>query len=243
MSSDFFDEDLARPREVQRRPLESGDAGTIDKSGDVEVRSLSDISLTKMAQYKQEVNTQHATAVQELERLRKRQEDLEREKRDLEELRRRQESFEQGKREMMERFTQSLVTLERDEIQTGRLLEMIVTVRKRFIDLFEEIRAINEEDWPEASLRDELNKALVVIDNARLEYNKAVARIEAVSSESGKLAEGRAPVMFQEPREIEPVEKPFGYWLKVGIAVSLPLILTLIALAVLVGMMRQYGAI
>jgi DNA repair exonuclease SbcCD ATPase subunit len=241
MSTDFFDDDLTKARDTGRRPGESGEAlgGTL--TGDVPVRTVSDLSLTKMAQYKQELNTQHATAVQELEKLKKRQEDLDREKRDLEELRRRQESFEQGKREMIERFNQSLVSLERDEIQTGRLLELLATVRKRFQDLLDEIRGIHEEGWPEAGFRDELNKALVVIDNARLEYNKAVARIEAVSSEAGKAAEGHSPVMFQEPREPEANEKSFGYWLKVGFAVSLPLVLTIVVVAVVIAVLRSGG--
>ena len=127
-NTDFFDDDLVKQRDSARRlklgPSDDsiGTVGDGASSDEVPVRPVSDFNLTRMAKHKQEVDDHVATAVHELERLRKRQEDLEREKKELEELRRKQEEYERGKREMSERLSQSLVTLEKDELQAERVV-------------------------------------------------------------------------------------------------------------------------
>ena len=98
-NTDFFDDDLIKQRDAAKRiRLGPGDepVGTLPPaapSDEVPVRAVSDFNLTRMAKHKQEVEGQMAHAAQELERLRARQEGLEREKRDLEDVRRKQEEY------------------------------------------------------------------------------------------------------------------------------------------------------
>ena len=187
-----------------------------------------------MTKHKQELDLKVSGANEELEKLRKRQEDLDRQRKDLEDLRKKQDDYTHGKREMMDRLTQSLVTIEKEEIAASRLAELLSATRKRFKGMLGEIQAVDEEGWPEEGFRDELNKASTLVEDVRLEYNKSVAKIDAINTAAP--APGSAPnvhpaVIFEEGRrhDDEP-EKNFGYWLKVGLAITLPLIITLFAL-------------
>jgi hypothetical protein len=235
--TDFFDDDLVRQREAAKRlnAAPGGEPFELDteKAEEAPVRPISDFNLTRMARHKKEVDEQATAAVQELDRLRKRQEQLESEKRELEDLKKKQEDYERGKREIMDRLKGSLVTLERQEVETQRLAELLGTTRHRFRSLLEEFEAVHEESWPEDQIRDELNKGLSVIESARMEYNKGLAKIEAVRGEKEK-GDGASPVLFEERAFGAAEEKPFAYWIKVGLAVTTPLIIALLVLVVLV---------
>jgi hypothetical protein len=248
-NTDFFDDDLIKQRDAAKRiKLGPGDdpMGTVGdgpSSDEVPVRPVSDFNLTRMAKHRHEVDDQVVHAMQELERLRKRQEDLEREKQDLEDLRRRQDEYERGKREMVERFNQSLVSLEKDELQAERMAELLGATRKRFKTMLAELQAINEELWGEEHIREELNKALIVLEDGRMEYNKAMSKIDAVSGGKKSGVGEHEPVVFEEGRPVHETEKSFGHWVKVGLAVTLPIIVVLVAITVVFFILRSTALI
>ena len=241
-NTDFFDDDLRRHHDAERRAkLAANDVTQVndeDPAEGVPVRSVSDFSITRMAKHKQEMDAKVASAVEELEKLRKRQEDLDRQRKELEDLRKRQEDYERGKQEMLDRLNQSLVSLEKDEIQANRLTEILGATRQRFRIMLGELQEINEETWPEDEIRDELNKAVTRVDDVRMEYNKAVAKIDAISGNDAKAPATHQSVVFEERRASPDAEHNFLHWLKIGVAVSLPLILVLLALIVLVLVVR-----
>lgn len=246
-NTDFFDDDLVKQRDAAKRiKLGPGDepmgtVGDMQSSDEIPVRPVSDFNLTRMAKHKQDVDEQVVTAMQELERLRTRQESLEKEKRDLEEIRRKQEEYERGKREMIERLNQSLLTLEKDELQASRLSELLGATRKRFKSLLADVQGLNDEVWPEEQFRDELNKALTVIEDARMEYNKSMTRIDTLGGPGKPGSAEHHPVIFEESRFSSEPEKSFGYWIKVGFAVSLPLIVVIIAVTAFILVLRSSG--
>ena len=245
-STDFFDEDLGKQREAERRSKlgAGGDvAGVTDEAAAAEgvpVRAVPDFAITRMAKHKQEVDAHVASAMEELEKLRQRQEDLERQKKDLEELRKKQEEYVRGKQEMIDRLNQSLVSLEKEEIQANRVTELLGATRKRFKGMLADIQAVDEEHWSEDQIRDELNKASTLVDDVRMEYNKSIAKIEAVSGDGRRGANEHAPVIFEEGRVSPETERSFGYWLKVGLAARLPLMITLLLLAVILLALRGH---
>src|ERR1039457_5079014 len=125
---DFFDDDLNRVQEAERRAkLAVGDITRVDSEGavaeGVPIKSVSDFALTRMTKHKQELDHKVAGALAELEKLKMPQEDLDRTRKDLEDLRKRQDDYQHGKQEMMDRLNQSLVTIEKEEIQASRLAE------------------------------------------------------------------------------------------------------------------------
>lgn len=243
--TDFFDDDLVRKRDAASRikmgpadePVET--LGEGPAADEVPVRAISDLNLTRMARHKHQVTEQTASALQELEKLKKRQEQLEAEKRELEELRRKHDDFERGKREMVDHLKRSLLTLERQEVETGRLVELLGATRKRFKGMLTVLEEIKEEAWAEEEIRDQLNRSLGIIEDTRMEFNKAMSKIEAVKGEDKSAPAGAAPAMLFEDRSGYGEERTFGYWLKVGVAVSLPLIVTLIVLAILYGVFQS----
>jgi DNA repair exonuclease SbcCD ATPase subunit len=246
-NTDFIDDDLVKQRAAAKRikldPVDEpmGTVNDIQSSNEIPIRPVSDFNLTRMAKHKQEMDEQVVTAMQELERLRARQENLEKEKRDLEEIRRKQEEYERGKREMVERFNQSLLTMEKDELQASRLSELMGATRKRFKALLADIQGLNDEVWPEEQFRDELNKALLVIEDARREYNKAITRIDTLELTGKTGGVEHQPVIFEEGRFGSETEKTFAHWLKVGFAVSLPLIMVILAVTALILILHSSG--
>lgn len=236
---DFFDDDLIQKRDVIKEvnvgpghePQEEDD---IPKSETVPVREL---NLTPLTKRKEEINSQVASKLEELERLRARQDSLEREKNALELLRNNQEKYEGGKREMIDHLEQCLVSFEREEIMLNQRLELLLGTEKRFKAMDKELRTLNEEEWPADSNghREELTKALAVVETMRKEYHKALSRLEAVRE--SKFSKMKDQSLLDDESAQESVRRrTFGEWIAVGLAFNLPLILVLCALIALLAL-------
>ena len=245
--TDFFDDDLVRQRDSAKRiKMGPGDepveplAGAGPEPGG---RGLGELNLTRIARHRKEVDNQASVASQELERLRKRQEQLEAEKRELEDLRRKHEEYGRGKRELLDNLKRSLVGLERREVETQRLLELLGSTRGHFRKLLEDIEGIQDETWPEDKVREELNRSLVIIEESRTEYNKAMAKIEAAKGESAAPSAGPSALLFEERDHGPEEEKPFSHWVRIGFAVTLPLAGLLFLLAVVIIVLRALAFI
>lgn len=244
--TDFFDDDLIQKNDSSRfsataTPERSGGYG--DQPG-YSSHGVSDQNNSKLARHKDDVDGQVARAAEELERLRKRQEDLEKEKRDLQDLRRRQEQYESGKREMSEQLNRSLLTLEREEIRANQIADLYCATRTRFKDMFNTIESLDSEAWPENMIREELSKALALIDDTRVEYKKAMAKIQAISEREAKSgAENQPSVILEETSLSRTEPHSFFYWLKVGLAISIPLIITFVVLTIVSLIFRSQGLI
>ncbi|OGV59438.1 MAG: hypothetical protein A2283_09235 [Lentisphaerae bacterium RIFOXYA12_FULL_48_11] len=214
MSTDFFDDDLIKASNARAEGLDDNDA--------IPVQPILGATLGKMARKKEEMSSQAANAAQEIERLRMRQEELEREKNALEELTRKQDQYERDKTDILEKLEKSLVAMEREESQATRMVELLSESRSRFKNTLTDIRAINEELWGDHNFTDELNRSVALIEAARMDYKKALAKIEAANwhvSPADGAEKTALDAMGFEPG----VEKDFGYWIKIGFAVSLPL--------------------
>jgi hypothetical protein len=244
MNRDFFDNDLVKPREEISR-VKLGPADEPDTSSDLGTgggfsRGSPDLNLPLLASQRKRIELQTARTAEELERLRRQTEALEREKRDLEDRRKKQDDYEKGKQELLDGLNQSLVTLERDEIKTQQLAELLQSVRQRFRGILAEISAINENDWPAEQVREELGKALVRVDDARMEYNKAMARVKSVIS-AAESSETAGPMLFTPPPSERHEGNPFVESLKTGLAFTLPLLI-MIALLCAVLVWKSLGA-
>lgn len=230
-STHFVDEDLVQ----QRR-----EAGKEPRPGaEVEAAAVRPAPLETAApltRRKEELNGQVATKLDELERLRARQEALEREKSALEQMRGNQEKYEAGKREMLDRLEECLIALERDEIQFAQRVELLVETQKRFKTMLAELRQINESEWPVDSngFREALTRSLAMVEAMRKEYHQALARVAAAREpHEARPAPGEGAF---EPFKDASAPRAFGEWLKIGLAFSLPLMIALIVLALVLWM-------
>ncbi|MDD4871410.1 MAG: hypothetical protein PHR77_12700 [Kiritimatiellae bacterium] len=221
MSTDFFDDDLRRAGDSRQEDSDDTDI--------IPVQPILGATLGKMAKKKEEMSHHAANAAQEIERLKLKQEELEREKNALEELTRKQDQYDHDKQEIIEKLERSIVAMEREESQATRMVELLSESRTRFKNTLTEIRSINEEMWGDHNVNDELNRSAALIETARMEYKKALAKIEATNLHIGTGESGQKTVLDDMGFESSD-EKGFGYWLKIGFAVTLPLMAAILLL-------------
>lgn len=170
---------------------------------------------TSSAPSVEQIDDQVAQAQERLLALKRQAEQLEKEKQKLEELGRRQEQFDSGRAEMVDKFTSSLVHIQRETDQTLKRLEILKNVQENFSTYLQELEAIDPKDWTQAELNKELSKALGAVEDARSVYVKAQAQVAA----DEEVSAGSGP----SPFDSDGGGHSFGYWLMAGFAFTLPL--------------------
>jgi len=167
------------------------------------------------------LDSQVQKAQEQLLILKRQQDSIERQKRELEELSLKQEQLQMGRTEMIEKFTRALVYIEREESDTQRREEMLRNARETFslhLDYFKslDLRALEGSD-----VRDELTRAMSALDDAKNVYNKTIPRIGANEPDQ---SESALEVGYSSQYGAESGGKDFLYWLKAGLAFTLPLV-------------------
>jgi hypothetical protein len=214
MKADFFDDDA----------VEDG-IDAVDETDDndgVPIQALSEPGLARMVRKREGMNKQVAQAVSQIELLRSRQEIIEREKKELEELTQMQSEYEAGKKDVMQKLRQSMILLEKEEGQAARMAELLSVMRTRFAEALTELQGINEDAWSEPNFATDLRKAMVLVEDARKTYRKGLAKIDAEGWQRGAVPAKAAALAESLPRA-DGVPRGFGFWVKVGLAITLPL--------------------
>ena len=167
------------------------------------------------------LDSQVQKAQEQLLQLKRQQEQIEKQKRELEELSRRQEELDRGRAEMTDKLTRSLVVLEREAYNTQKRLEQIRATRESFSQHLELIEAIDPKSWNPDDLHKELSRALSTVDEARTEYSEQRSRLQATSDSAGDAA---LPDVTSDAYHGEE-GRSFFHWVRIGIALTLPLII------------------
>jgi predicted RNase H-like nuclease (RuvC/YqgF family) len=166
------------------------------------------------------IDNQVQRAQEQLLALKRQQDQIERQKRELEELGRRQEQLQQGKAEMVEKFTRSLVVLERENYDAQKRVETLHSIHQSFSQHLDIMEAINPKSWEGLDLNKELTKALSAVDDARAEYARSLPKITLEAEGADAVAAGAG---YQA--DLGGLDaKDFTYWLKAGFAFTLPLL-------------------
>src|SRR5471032_3330937 len=167
------------------------------------------------------LDSQVQRAQEQLLQLKRQQEQIEKQKREMEELSRRQEELERGRAEMTDKLTRSLVVLDREAYDTQRKLEQVRATRESFGEHLQHLEAIDPKSWNPAELHKELSRALSTVDDARTEFSQQRSRLEAGNSDQ------TAGLDLPETSSLSGIGggKSFAQWVKVGFAVTLPLII------------------
>lgn len=176
------------------------------------------VSMLEAPAHEAEVTTKLDAMREQLQKLRQQQDELERQKGDLEDLRRKQDEYARGKAEMIDNLTRALVTLEREELQAQRRAELCENTSTAFKDYLERLQSIHDSDWSSANVRLELSRALGLIEDSRLEFNRARTKLECLDPAAG------------QPVAPAPVEDKINWpeisrYCRLGAAASAPLIL------------------
>ena len=178
------------------------------------------------------LDSQVQKAQEQLIKLKREQEMIEKQKRELEELSRRQEELERGRTEMIEKLTRALVIIERQTGEAQKRVEQLRATAETFTGHLRTLEAVHPKVWPQESIPKELNRALSSVDHARSEFNQLRARLQADAANAagtdtaadgaagGGSAAGNYDELFNEGGS-----RSFLYWLKAGLAFTLPLLI------------------
>jgi hypothetical protein len=222
MGTDFFDDDLAQ--------VDSSRAQDDREKKAAAEKPAAEAPAGRLARHKEELAARVSDSSNELERLRRRQEELGRQKAGLETAARKQEEYERGKRDIIEKLDRSLVLIEKEEVQATQMVELLSTMRQRFKETLAELRNIDEERWPQDGVAEELNKAEAIVEDAKEVYKKGLAKVDASRWQEG--AKTSETLAYQRGADDMETRSGFGFWLKVGLAVTLPIVVVMIALFV-----------
>ncbi|MDQ6912450.1 MAG: hypothetical protein M3119_00585 [Verrucomicrobiota bacterium] len=165
------------------------------------------------------LDSQVQKAQEQLLQLKRQQEQIEKQKRELEELSRRQEELERGRAEMTDKLTRSLVILEREAYDSQTKLEQIRATRESFEQHLALLESIDPKTWNPSDLHKELSRSLSAVDDARAEFSQQRSRLSATNHENTEVAlpEAAPDVSLGSGRG-------FSYWLQMGFAFTLPII-------------------
>jgi hypothetical protein len=173
------------------------------------------------------------TTQQRLSALRIEAEALEREKLRMEELSRKQREFMSGRSEVSEKLGRAIAMLDRESYEAQKRVEQLLVIKDGFHQHLELLQTMNPEEWDPQALPQDLTRAIGIIEDAREEYVKAMARVQlltnaATGSVSAATAAVATPVReFAASRGGMPMEvsgEAFRAWVFCGAAFSLPLI-------------------
>jgi len=190
----------------------------------VDVDLLSRVSNKSLEDLSQELQVQQ----EKLLELKRQQEEIERRKHELEELNKKRIEWSSGHKSMREKLTRAITVLENAEYDAQGQIEQIRKTRQAFADHLATLEAIDPSQWEPEAMDDELTRGLSQLDHARTVYSQARVRIEALSgkdiedqedgADDGRSQEGQDTVSF-------------GELLRRGLALTLPLIVAILILA------------
>ncbi len=166
----------------------------------------------------EELQNQVKRAQSELLQLRERQNQIEKEKLRLEELTRKQEELEHGRNEVADKLARAIVVVQRETEEAQRRLEQLNAIQDSFSEHLHNLDAIDPKSWSGRDLPKELTRALGTVDEARSAYARSHAKI-APSTETDPEMLGEEEAFFHEGSDAG-----FVYWLRNGLAFTLPLL-------------------
>lgn len=192
--------------------------------------ALTAVAAASRAPSREEVDSKVGETHQKLAELKRAQEELERERAGLEETRRRQIEFQTGRQETLHNLTRAVGLLQEAEFASRRDAEQMAKSLADMRDALGKVEATNEAAWTKDNFAAELTRALTVIENARMEWNAARLKFPLLSGETTK----ETAVSVEPARPARPglAEMSFGELCKIGLALTWPVVLALVAFAI-----------
>ncbi len=217
MATDFFDEDLA---ETAATPSPATPATPGESYYERRKREMPE-QLTKTGD--------------EIERLKQRQEALERRKQEIIDQRRRVELFEHNRKDLLDKLRRNAVMVVRESEQASRTAALCTEVGNLFSRLHRELEAFAPDSWTEEEYDARLTEALAKVDAAGAEYRKAMDQVAAVNWR------GADVVRDDSDSALEPgggAPRGFGRWFLAGLAFSIPFAILAAIIIVVVFVLR-----
>jgi hypothetical protein len=140
---------------------------------------------------------------------------------------------------MTDKFTRSLVVLEREAYDTQKKLEQIRATRESFEQHLTLLEAIDPKSWNPADLHKELSRSLSTVDDARAEFSQQRSRLSVAAGD--EMADAALPEAAPDVSGGSGAHS-FIQWMQIGLAFTLPVIVFgLIALMIFLWMSGARG--
>ena len=161
-------------------------------------------------------------AQSQIEQLQQQQAEVERQKEELQELNEAKEDFLHGQVDLHEKLSTAVTSMDREIFATKQELDELEQARICFADHLEKINQLNPDGWNNESLRQDLARAISVLDLAEDEYEQAVQHFSCSRSASIFGGGGSKPKRVSSSAG---TESEFTTMLRNGLAFNLPMLL------------------
>lgn len=189
----------------------------------------------RKAPTREELDSQLTSTQQQLARLREAQEQLERARAEVEELRRKQGEFYTSRDELRSHLTRGTALLEEAEFKARREAEQLGQTLGGLKEALQKVEAIQEALWTEEDWNQEMSRALVTLENARMEWNGARLKWPLLDGQGVAPVPGGAAAL--PPAGIQGLATlSWGSLLRLGLALTWPLAVVLAVAMVVLGM-------
>lgn len=176
----------------------------------------------RRAPTREELDSQLTATQQQLTKLREAQEQLERARAAVEELRRRRAEYQNGRDEMLQHLTRAIGILEKTELDARREAEQAARSLEGLRTSIHSVTTLNDSAWTEENWDAELNKALVTLENARMEWNSARLRWPVLDGKGPESASPTTGSVFGDPK-FALTNLSFSQLCRLGFALTWPL--------------------
>lgn len=120
----------------------------------------------------------------QLELLQQQQAEVEQQRVELQELNESKEEFLNGQVELHERLSTAVTAMDREIFATHQEIQELEQARTCFADHLEKINQLSADNWSNETLRQELTRAMSILDLAEDEYEQALAHFSGGRSAS-----------------------------------------------------------
>lgn len=217
----FIQKTMAAATEIQPIFLVEDDAQDLDIRFDAN-------QFEPVTPYTNDLNEEYEQAQEQLRQLRHQEEQVQQQAEELAELTRREEEFTTGREDVSRKLENYLSQLGREATEAQRIAAECVEAQERFESHLNNINMLRPESWSRADRKAELARALGYIDSADNAIENTMPLIESlgIGKRSGwrALFKSRASGSKSLSSDAIRGDADFFYWLKSGLAFSLPLI-------------------
>jgi hypothetical protein len=172
--------------------------------------------------YADDLDDEYQAAQEKLRELRQQEEQIKRQAAELEELTKKEQLFKTGRSEVCDEINRYLSLLEREAAEAQRVVEECGAAQERLGGHLANINALRPEMWSRADRKAELTRALAHIEAAEDEIDSIQPLVEAFGKKGGFFMGKLASI--PRPASIGGERGDFLYWLKSGLAFSLPFV-------------------
>ncbi|MCK4947213.1 MAG: hypothetical protein KAQ99_06695 [Candidatus Aureabacteria bacterium] len=125
------------------------------------------------------------SAQDELSKLKSKQDQLEKEQSKLQKLKVKLDAMADGKSELQPSLNKAVLSLERAIESNNKMNEELILLCEKLKEDQKNISSIDEPEIDSPDIENNLDKALIIIDEAKADFKKAMSRIEALSKVAG----------------------------------------------------------